>query len=245
MAKANETWQLNCQRKISSAYIEVIRPEPSKAGIFLREHNLLSHCIYFNPLSVHRAAGQAWWSEISCVGDWYHQALTSFWFPSAVGSITLEMCPKYLFYPHQYKSTERGSAQPLGHRSHSGHCDSTISLSPPAPRQPLPRGTAWSKWPSPISDTGCIHWPHCVPAGGEHTPWADQQGKPPLSCRGLARRGSQGHSWISTMDRQLRPSKNIFQGICKPCQSEDHTQPTLLKFFLLKAVRTKTMTTLN
>lgn len=166
MAKAKETWQLNFQRKINCAYIEVIRSEPSKAGIFQREHNLLSHCIYFNPLSVHGAAGQAWWSEISCAGDWYDQALTSFCFPNAMGSITLEMCPKYLFYPHQYKSTEMGSAQPLGHRSYSGHCDSTMSQ-------------CW-----PCSETLAVSTSLCPSWRWTHSlGWPARQA--PLPCRGL------------------------------------------------------------
>lgn len=74
----------------------------------------------------------------------------------------------------------------------TGHTQDTVAApSPfhsPAARQPLPTGTARSKWPSPISDLAVRHWlypPHRVPAGGEHTPWDEQQGKPPLPCRGL------------------------------------------------------------
>lgn len=91
--------------------------------------------------------------------------------------------PEVPFVP---KSTKRGSAQPLGHRSHSGHCDSTISLSLPSTRHPLGQPGAQ---PSPISELAGRHWlypPRCVPAGGEHTPWAEQKGKAPLLCRGLS-----------------------------------------------------------
>lgn len=48
--------------------------------------------------------------------------------------------------------------------------------------------------PCPSADLAVRHWlypPHCVPAGGEHTPWADQQGKPLFSvedCKGGALR---------------------------------------------------------
>lgn len=220
MAKTKETQQLSFQRKINRAYTEVIRPEPSQAGIFQRQHNLLSHCIYFNPGSVHRAAGQAWCSEITCAGDWCHQALTLFWFSNALGSITLEKCSKYFLHPYQYKSTERGSSQPLGHRSHSGHCDSTISLLLPSGQAASARWDRLEHGQGPFLtlqwDTGCTHLP--VSSWRATHSWADQQGKPPLPSRGLCQGGTLRDT--STMDRQLRPFRNIFQGICKPCQSE-------------------------
>lgn len=189
MAKNKETRQLNFQRSIDRAYIEVIRSEPSKTGVFQREHNLLSHCIYFNPLSVQRAAGQAWpcagWSEITYAGGWCHRALTSFWLSNAMGSITREMCPVYLLHPYQDKSTGRGSAQPLGHRSHSGHCDSTISLSLLS-AQAL-TGTAWSMAKShfwPWSKTLAVSTSLCPRQRRTHS-LGYQKGKPPLLCRGL------------------------------------------------------------
>lgn len=83
-----------------------------------------------------------------------------------------------IFLTCRTKSPKRGSAQPLGHRSHySGHrgraaMGPTVSrttgtaprsLSLPSPRSLLPTGTAWGqpgRCPSHASDLVLRHWTH-------------------------------------------------------------------------------------
>lgn len=144
---------------------------------------------------MHRAAGQAWCSEITCAGDWCHQALTSLWFYNAVGSSHWRGSPGTFCTPI---STKARWSQVTLRTLWQHHL-------PFAPQCPLGQPGAW---PRPISDLAVRHWlypPPCVPAEGQHTPWADQQGKPPLPSRGLCQGGTLRDT--STMDRQLRPFK--------------------------------------
>lgn len=67
----------------------------------------------------------------------------------------------------------------------TGHTQDTVTAPSPShssvPRHPLGQPGAW---PSHISDLEVRHWlypPHCVPGGGEHTPWATRKASPLFS----------------------------------------------------------------
>lgn len=147
------------------------------------------------------------------------------------GLITLKRFPRYLLHPYQYKS-------PLV----TGHTQDTVTAPSPfcSPVPSLEHGQGpflTLQW-----DTGCTHLP-VSQLKGNTLPGLTSKASPLFPLGDSAKEGLSGtHPQLTG---SLGLSRNIFQGICKPCQSEDYTQPTLLKLFLVKAARTRKMTTLN